>query len=111
MTNNMTPTIDITAYGETMRVEPTIGRYGNGRLAISFVCDEGPYGHLTVNLVHDHLNEDEFFVKDYSENEPLVLALIEAGWIKYQGREVQAGFTIVPVAKAAGPLLDYINSL
>lgn len=109
MTN--TPNIDITAYGETLTVTPSMGRYSNGRLAISFDCDEGPYAKLTLNLPDEHLNEGEFFVKDYSENEPLALALIDAGWVEFQGREVQAGFCIVPVAKAAGPLLDYINSL
>lgn len=108
MTNS--PNIDITAYGETLTIFPQVGYYDNDRLAISFLCEEGPYGRLTVNLPNDHLNEGEFFVKDYAENEPMVMALLEAGWIKYQGREVQAGFCIIPIAKAAGPLLDFLRS-
>lgn len=112
MTNNInTPTLLFTAYGDTVEVEPTFGRYNNDRLAISFVCDNGPYGHLTVNLPNDYLNDGEVFIKDWSENEPLVEALLEFGWIEYMHREVQAGFAIAKVAKPAGPLLDYMKAL
>lgn len=103
---NNTPTIDITAYGHTMTVTPYFGRYANGRLAVKFNCDEGPYATLTVNLQNEYLDEDEVFIKDWSENEALALALINAGWIEYTNREVQAGFVIAKAAHLAGPLLE-----
>lgn len=104
MTNNNI-SLTITAFGATHEVHPEFGAYSNGRLAISFFDEEGPYAKLTVNMPDDHLDPGEVFIKDWSENEPLALALLDAGWIEYTGREVQAGFAIAKVARLAGPLL------
>jgi hypothetical protein len=104
MTNN-NDTITINSYGETFEVTPTMGTYSNGRLAISFICDEGPFCHLTVNLPDQHLNPGEVFVKDWSENEVLVVALVAAGWLIDTGREVQSGYVFPKVMRPAGPLL------
>lgn len=109
--NNIRPTIDITAYGETTTCHPMLGAYAGGRLAIQLFCDEGPYAKVTVNLPDQHLNEDEFFVKDWAEGEPVAQALIDAGWITPTGREVISGFTSPKVFKAAGPLLELIKVL
>lgn len=110
-------TLNITAWGETIEVHPRITRYTNGRLCIelwSEVHEDGfsymePYGKLTVNMPEDHLNEGEFFVKDWSENEPMVEALKKAGWIESTGREVLSGYVVPGVYRATGPLLQEIE--
>lgn len=104
------PSITITAWGEKRRlVLGPLGRYQNGRLGLAFLEDDEPYGMLTVNLPDAHLNEGELFIKDWSENEPLVAALIEAGWLVPTGREVQSGFVFPRVMTPAGALADYIE--
>lgn len=103
MTNS---TITFTAFDQTFEVWPEASRYANGRLAISFVDNEGPFSKVTTNLPDQHLNEGEVFVKDWSENEALVNALLEAGWLTLTGREVQSGHVFPKVMRLAGPLLD-----
>ena len=99
-------TITFTAFGVEVTALPEFARYDNGRLAIKMVeTDEMPYATLTVNMPNDFLAEDEVFIKDWAENEEMVLALLEQGWLEYTGREVQAGFAIAKVAHLAGPLL------
>lgn len=117
MTNNMPPTIDISAWGETSTVHPRVVSYTNGRLALelwSEVEEDGftymePYAKLTTNLPDQHLNEGEFFVKDWSENEPAVQALVEAGWLEDTGREVLSGYVAPRVMRAAGPLKEFLE--
>lgn len=106
MTNN--DTITFTAFGETFTVHPEVSRYSmKDRLAISFYDEQGlPFSHLTVNLPDEHLNEGEVFVKDWSENAPLVLALTKAGWLERTGREVSSGYVFPKVMRLAGPLLE-----
>jgi hypothetical protein len=101
------PTIEVTAYGETMTLTPNFGRYGQGRLAITFDCDEGPYGTLTTNLPNEHLNDNEVFVKYWSENGPLFEALLDAGWIVDTGREVMSGYVSPKVMRLAGALAEF----
>lgn len=56
--------------------------YKNGRLCIQFYatgeCPE-PFGTLTMNLPEDDPGENAFFVKTYSENEPLAKELLATG--------------------------------
>jgi hypothetical protein len=100
-------TITLTAWGETHTLTPQVSRYSmKDRLAISFYDEEGPYASLTVNLPNEHLNEDEVFVKDWSECEGLAQACIEAGWLLPTGREVSSGFVFPKVMRLAGPLLE-----
>lgn len=107
MTNN---NITFTApWGATLTMTPRLGQYSNGRLAISFDCEDGPWGHLTINLPDQHLNEGEVFIKDWSENEGLPEVLIEAGWLIWTGREVSSGYVFPKVMRPAGPLLDLIK--
>lgn len=112
MTNSLT--IDITAWGETHTCWVRRQSYSNGRLALDlwFEDDFGPapYGKITVNLPDQHLNEGELFVKDWAENEPIASALLEAGWITPTGREVNSGFVFPLVARAAGPLKEFLDS-
>jgi len=76
------------------------GNYGNGRLSIQLADRHGePYGRATVNLPDEVLGEDEVFIKDYSENEGMLSALIEAGIVADTGRRVRTGYVEVPVCK------------
>lgn len=103
----MTTSLAITAWGETIEVTPEFSTYSNDRLAISFDCAEGPYAKLTVNLPKDSLDIGEVFIKDWSENEYLVEALVDAGWIKFTGRKVPVfDWADAKVAHLAGPLLQ-----
>lgn len=104
-------TIDITAYGETLTCKPVLESYDGGRVALTLTYwDEEmqgwfPHCKVTVNLPDQHLNEGEVFVKDWSENEPIVEALLEAGWLVPTGREVISGFVAPRVMRLAGPLV------
>lgn len=109
MTSTNAPAIQVTSYGDTLTITPHLFEYGNHRLAIGFDCEDGPYAKLTVNLPDEHLNEGELFIKDWSENESMVAALLEAGWLELTGREVNAGFTFPKVMRPAGPLLTFIQ--
>ena len=110
MTNNDT-TIIFTAFDQTFAVTPQLSSYNpNGRVAIAFFDEDGPFAKLTTNLPDQHLNEGEVFVKDWAENEPLVEALLEFGWLELTGREVQSGFVFPKVMRPAGPLLNLLRN-
>ena len=114
MTNS--PELPFNSFGEDMVLTPHLDRYANGRLAITFLYydDEmdmyAPFAKVTVNMPDDHLNEGEFFVKDWSENAPLIEYLVSEGWLIHQGREVLSGFIAPGVYRAAGPLLAFISA-
>ena len=102
--------------GEDYVLTPHREQYANGRLALTFTYrDEemdmdAPFSRVTVNLPDEHLNEGEFFVKDWAENAPLVEALEEAGWLIRTGREVLSGYVAPAAMRAAGPLADYLDA-
>jgi hypothetical protein len=115
MTNNNL-TINIASWGETFDCRLEVGTYTNGRLALALAYwDEEmqgwfPHVKVTVNMPEVHLNEGEFLVKDWSENEPIATALLEAGWLIRTGREVHSGFVFPMVAKAAGALKEFLDN-
>lgn len=106
MTHNP-PTIEVDFYGDTVTLGPDYGYYGNGRLAIDFI-DVGDtyenFGTVTVNMPDAHLNDGEVAIKHWSENAPLVEALVKAGWLVDTGRELSSGF-VFPKVMTLGPAL------
>lgn len=108
-------TFNLTAYGVTSKVRPEFTNYANGRLCIRLAYwdeeMEGWFPHctLTTNLPDQHLNPGEVFVKDWSENEPIVAALVEMQMLKPAGREVISGFVAPAVMVLGGPLLRLAN--
>lgn len=108
----MTNTLNITSWGETLLCKAAFDRYTNGRLALTLLYwDEEmegwfPHAKVSVNLPDQHLNEGELFIKDWAENEPIVAALVEAGWLKDTGREVLSGYVVPRVMTMEGDLLD-----
>jgi hypothetical protein len=72
----LTQTIEHPMLG-SHNVEFTKGRYGNERLAILLkdLDEGGTFCVLTVNIPEASLEEGEFLVKGWSENEPIANVL------------------------------------
>lgn len=104
-------TLEVTGWGETFKTWPSLGRYENGRLAIQFSTDEGAFGTATVNLPEAHLGADEYAIKNWSENGPLYVALLENGWLMPAHSTVQSGYVRVPIHHLAGPLLKFVAAM
>jgi hypothetical protein len=89
--------IDFPKYG-ICKME--IKHYNNGRIAIQFRNKKvGPIITLTVNLPYDRLESGEFFVKTWSENEPLTPFIRNSGIFIDTGKKVETGFVIAEVWK------------
>jgi hypothetical protein len=74
-------------------------KYNNGRTAIQLteVDTEEPIATATVNIPSESLSEGEVIIKDYSENEGMLKALMEAGIVSSPLRYVKSGFVECPV--------------
>lgn len=85
----------------------TKAQYANNRTALQLVDSKTgePIATATVNIPDKHLEENEIFIKNYSENEGMLLALIKAGIVEVTGRSVQSGFVNIPIAKIIHPEL------
>ena len=73
--------------------------YSNGRIALQLIQDGEPIAVATVNLPDIKLKKDEAIIKDYSENEGMLMALKNAGLIKKEIGTVQSGFVTCPVVQ------------
>lgn len=71
----------------------------NKRLAVSVVgADGGPYATLSTNIIDADLPDaDCFFVKNWSENADLALAIREANIFEVTGLSVPTGRVVAPV--------------
>ena len=69
-------------------------KYQNGRIAILLVdtTDGSPVTTASVNLPDEPLNDGEVFIKDWSENQGVLAALVAAGIVEDTGRTVRTGF-------------------
>lgn len=84
-------------------------KYNNGRTALELVIakdDEErdlfkgePMTMATVNIPMANLEADEVVIKDYSENEGVLEALVKAGVVKDTGKIIATGFVTCPVCK------------
>lgn len=56
------------------------GKYGNGNKAIELIdeADGERVAVATVNMIEEKIDDDEVFVKAYSENEGMVESLVNA---------------------------------
>ena len=81
-------------------VEVRTGRYyDNDQLAVVLYEDGEPYCDVSVNFPDLPLNRDEFVVKNYSENEGLLPALLNAGIIEYVGHHTPTPLGLLPVCR------------
>ena len=62
-----------------------------------------PIATATVRIPCCGLESDEVLIKDYSENEGMLNALIQAGYVTPTGRLVESGFVRLPVCKLHMP--------
>ena len=73
-------------------------RYPNTRHALVLSTLDGePQGVLTTNLPANPLNYAEIIIKDYSENEGTLQALIEADIVQPPHRHIASGHVTLPV--------------
>ena len=77
----------------------TYGNNGRERLSLYDSGDGEPIAVATVNIPEEWCDDDEVFIKDYSENEGMVTALMNAQHIKEPHRLVRSGFVAVPVCR------------
>ena len=77
------------------------GSYDGGQTALwltdSFTKE--PIAKCTVNLPGDNIAPDEVAIKDYSENEGMVDALVAAGVVYIPHRQISIGFVTIPVCQ------------
>ncbi len=82
--------------------------YGNGRPALILrdAKDGGQVAVATVNLPGVSVGPDEVFIKDYSENEGMFAALVQAGVVEAAGANASRGFAGVVRARLMPPYRD-----
>ena len=86
-------TFMLNLFGEETPVHFQFDHYrDNGALAIDLWDEEGPYSDVSVNLPESgKLPQDDFFLKDWSENEELANELIKKGIIVPTGEQASMG--------------------
>lgn len=72
---------------------------GKGRPALQLVDweDGSPVATMTVNIPELPLGENEYFIKDWSENEGMLDAILSCGLASDTGRRERTGFVYAPV--------------
>jgi hypothetical protein len=76
-----------------------IGTYKNGQPSIQLFDEEGPFATATICLVNQELPQNHVGIKDYSENEGMLSALVEAGIVRDTKFHVQSGLTRVSIVE------------
>ena len=78
---------------------PVLNRYVNGQTAIQLLDRDGaPF--MMASVAHDvNIDNDCVIIKNYSENEGIMEALIEAGIIEKPFCEIPTGFVTLYVAE------------
>lgn len=65
---------------------------GNVSLQAYDIEDGSPYGTLTVNIPETNINPDHVWIKDWSENEGVLNALVKSELVKPLGITQPCGF-------------------
>ena len=74
--------------------------YQNGRIALFLVSVEGELiSTCTTNIPEIPLDDDEVFIKDYSENEGILEFLVKEGIVKDTGQVLLSGYVKIPVCR------------
>jgi hypothetical protein len=78
---------------------PVMGQYANGQTSIQLI-DRAGIPFMTASVAHDlDIDDDCVIIKNYSENEGIMEALIEAGIIEKPFCEIPTGFVTLYVAE------------
>ncbi len=82
--------------------------YGNGRVALKLVDaeDGSPIATATVNLPDVPLGKNQVLIKNYSENEGMLDALVAAGVVKPTGKTIRSGYVEVPICELLPPFRE-----
>lgn len=90
----MTKTVNF--MGEELNVK--LSKYANGQNAMQLVDQDG-ITFMTASVAHDvNIDDDCVIIKNYSENEGILQALIEAGIIEKPFCEIPVYFVTLYVA-------------
>lgn len=83
-------------------------QYDNGRSALQLIDaeDGSPIATATVNLPDEPLGQNLVFIKDYSENEGMLDALVAAGVVQPTGQTVRSGYVEVMVCELQPPFRE-----
>ncbi len=74
--------------------------YSNGQLALYVNDNDGqPFAELSISKDSVYLDQDEFILKDYSENAELVEELVNLDVIALTDRFVLVGSRVCPICK------------
>jgi len=78
-----------------------MGTYPNDRKAIELINAKNGESVLvaTINIPEISICEDEVIIKNYSENEGILEALIQSKVISRPVRTIQTGFITAPICK------------
>lgn len=76
-------------------------KYANSkRIAIKLYCEDGsPMATATINIPEQPLEEDEVIIKTYSENNGVLEALKDAGYIKEVVNQIPCGHSYGVIVK------------
>ena len=90
----MTKTVNF--HGEELT--PVIGQYANGQTSIQLI-DQNGYEFLTASVAHDiAIGTDQVIIKNYSENEGILEALIQSGIIEKPFMTIPVNFVTLYVS-------------
>jgi len=98
------PGLTVQLHNRTLDVH--IGRYPNGRVAIELFdpAINEPWCTATVNMPeYRDFNGLWVFIKDYSENEGALEALVTAGVVSPPKAQIPAGFTEIHICEILHP--------
>jgi hypothetical protein len=88
----------VTFRGHELEVS-TGGNYAHGGRVIQLYDEEGPYMTASVCIPGIKLAKDETCIKDYSENEGILDALIEAGIVEKTGSVAYSGYICATIVR------------
>jgi len=83
-----------------------LAQYPSGDKAIQLISNGEPIARATVYVEGVQLGDDEACIKDYSENEGMLDALLKAGIAVNVTRMVQANYATVPVVQLSADVLS-----
>lgn len=99
-------TVSFPYAGETLTCIVCQGKYENGLTALWLETKDGePFIDITTNFIDAEnyiLFDDEVIVKTWSENEPIIPALLESGLFEDTSRRVGINFVTASVWKYKG---------
>jgi hypothetical protein len=88
--------------GEECTIE--FQKYQHGGVAMQLWCSEGPMCKATVCIPGAKIKDNEVLIKNWSENEGILDALISSGIVKDTGKVVPSGYVEANVCEICVPL-------